>query len=121
MRAAFVVPLLAALAGLVSAAPTKRGNNGRITFYSGDMLQAPSCGGDAPSDGDFVAAVPENSQFNCGDRVNLWHDGKTVTVTVRDTCATCTDPNWFDLTKSAFSTLAPLEVGVVNDIVFWYA
>lgn len=121
MRAVSAIASIVALASLVSAAPTKRGNNGRITFYSGNMLQAPACGGDAPSDSDYVAAVPKNSQFKCGDRVNLWHDGKTVTVTVRDTCASCSDPNWFDLTKSAFSALAPLDAGVVNDIVFWHA
>ena len=122
MRAALFLSLFVTLLSVVLAAPTsnaKRGNNGRITFYSGNMLKAPACGGPAPKDSDFVAAVPESSGHKCGDKINLWHNGKTVTVTVRDFCATCSEPNWFDLTKAAFEKLADLELGLVNDIVFW--
>ncbi|WFD36187.1 hypothetical protein MCUN1_003064 [Malassezia cuniculi] len=122
MRAAFVIGLFVALFSVVLALPTsnsKRGTNGRITFYTGDMLNAPACGGPAPTDEDMICAVPENSGHECGDRINLWHNGKTVTVTVRDKCATCTEPNWFDLSKGAFSKLADLDLGIVDDIVFW--
>ena len=42
-------------------------------------------------------------------------DGKTVTVTVADTCPGCA-PGSVDLTPTAFQQLAPLEVGRLQGI-----
>lgn len=121
MRATFVAVLDSAIASAVVAAPAveKRGNNGRITYYSGSMLKAPACGGSAPTDDDFIAAVSKDSPFKCGDEVNLWRHNKHVKVKVVDECATCTFGHWFDLSKAAFKELAELELGELDDVVYW--
>ena len=119
MRAAIFVSLFIALASLVLTAPTKRGSNGRITYYSGDMLKNPACGGSAPSDDELICAVPQSSGHKCGDKITLQHHNHKVTVTVRDFCASCDKNDWFDLSKAAFSKLASLEEGMINDILFW--
>lgn len=49
----------------------------------------------------------------CGTRVKLRKGGKTVTVTIEDRCPTC-GKRGLDLSKHAFSQLAPTSAGVVN-------
>ncbi|PWN53255.1 hypothetical protein IE53DRAFT_366507 [Violaceomyces palustris] len=90
----------------------------KLTFYSGNQLLAPACGGKAPTDDDLVAAVtPHGGIGKCGDRIKLTYKGSSVTVTVRDYCAACT-PRWMDLTKGAFKRLAPLSQGVIEGATF---
>ncbi|PKI85030.1 hypothetical protein MVES_001344 [Malassezia vespertilionis] len=125
MRATFFTTVLVTLASAVLAAPTnsasmeKRGNGGRVTYYSGYMMANPACGGVAPNDDDMVAAVRSDSQFKCGDDVTLWNGDKSVTVKIVDHCESCTFGEWFDISKSAFSKLGALELGIINDIAYW--
>ncbi|WFD31492.1 hypothetical protein MSPP1_002529 [Malassezia sp. CBS 17886] len=121
MRATLFLTVFFALLSTVLAAPAlhKRGGNGRATYYSGYMMSDPACGGNAPNDDDMVAAVRSDSPFKCGDKVNLWRNGSKVSVTVVDHCDTCTSGHWFDLSKSAFSKLGALTLGVMDDIVYW--
>lgn len=124
MRATLFVSIFFTLLSLALAAPSnvdKRGHgrNGRITYYSGYMMDDPACGGSRPHDDDHVAAVRKDSQFKCGDVVTLSHNGNKVTVKIVDHCDTCTFGEWFDLSKSAFKKLGELELGIIDDIIFW--
>ena len=124
MRASFIVTLAATLCATAAVAvPIERrgGDGGRATFYYGHDLLDPACGGDAPTDDDLVAAVRADSPFKCGDKVGLWYKGKSIEVTIRDHCEGCTYGGWFDLTKCAFSKLADLDVGILEDVKFWHA
>ncbi len=42
-------------------------------------------------------------------------DNKVITVTVEDTCVTCSVGS-VDLTRGAFQALAPLSVGIIHGI-----
>lgn len=122
MRATFFATSLFALLSVALAAPTelkRSGNNGRVTYYSGYMMAEPACGGSAPNDDDLVAAVRKDSPFKCGDQVTLSHKGNKVTVKVVDHCDTCTYGEWFDLSKSAFKKLGALDLGIIDDILYW--
>lgn len=64
-----------------------------ITWYDGDMLEQPACGGATPVDADMIAAVPESwGKSWCGKKITLKKGSKTVTVLVVDFCATCELP-----------------------------
>ncbi|CAO1628289.1 unnamed protein product [Sympodiomycopsis kandeliae] len=93
----------------------KSGGNGKATFYTGDQLDAPACGGPRPSDNDMIAAVKQGSQFKCGDHITLHKGSKSVTVKVVDMCEGCENTH-FDLSKAAFKSLAPLSEGVINGL-----
>lgn len=123
MRATLFLTILFALVSVASAAPAqlqpRGGRNGRVTYYSGYMMAEPACGGATPNDEDLVAAVRADSPFKCGDKVTLMHNGNKVTVKVVDHCDSCTYGEWFDLSKSAFKKLGALELGIIDDIIFW--
>ncbi|WFC98317.1 hypothetical protein MYAM1_001043 [Malassezia yamatoensis] len=123
MRATLFFSIFFALVSIAFAAPTKfetrSGKNGRVTYYSGYMMDEPACGGSAPNDDDLVAAVRSDSPFKCGDSVTLMRGGNKATVKIVDHCDSCTYGEWFDLSKSAFKKLGELELGVMNDIIYW--
>ena len=52
---------------------------------------------------------------HCGECVKLKNsDGKSIVVRIIDQCPECTAPHLFDLSKDAFSEMAPLSKGVVK-------
>ncbi|RDX42316.1 barwin-like endoglucanase [Lentinus brumalis] len=78
---------------------------GEATFYF------PSGVGYFPGAGDDPTANPM-----CGlQMVVTGPDGKSVTVTVADTCPSCA-PGSVELTPAAFLQLANLEVGIIPGI-----
>ncbi|CDR99340.1 uncharacterized protein SPSC_04065 [Sporisorium scitamineum] len=91
---------------------------GKVTWYAGDQLSAPACGGPTPTDDSKILAVKKNGGYGkCGDKVHLHYNGKMVSATIVDYCASC---EWghFDTTKSVFKALAPLSQGVIEPIHF---
>lgn len=113
MQFSTVFATVAAAALAVSAAPTPRGyqdnTNGMLTWYAGESLAAPACGGAAPNDWDLVVAVQEGA-YPCNTPVHIHYNGKMVPATVRDYCAGC-DAGHLDATKGVFAALAPLDQG----------
>lgn len=85
----------------------------KFTWYGGDQLSAPACGGKTPNRNDRVVAVPTSSPAKCGDEVHLHHNGKMVKAKVVDHCAGCA-PHQFDLTQGTFEALAELVVGEIT-------
>lgn len=110
------------LASSVVASPIEKraffNRGAKLTWYAGNALSAPACGGPTPSDNDMVAAVSRSSQFNCGDELTFEYYGKQSKVRVVDICEGC-DSKWFDLSKAAFSALEALEVGELINVDFW--
>lgn len=95
----------------------KRGN-GKLTWYSGGMLDAPACGGSTPSDHDMIVAVAENGGYgSCNQEVELSYKGKTVKAKIVDYCEGC-GYGHFDATKGLFSHFADLEEGVLTGLGF---
>lgn len=45
--------------------------DGQLTWYAGQSLAAPSCGGAAPGDNDLAIAVSANSGFPCGSWLHI--------------------------------------------------
>jgi expansin (peptidoglycan-binding protein) len=91
----------------------RRATSGRITYYTGSMLQNPACGGPDPSNNSMIAAVKKGGKYGCGDTLRIKSGSKSVTVTVVDYCAGCSSTA-VDLTSGAFKRLAKLSKGVVN-------
>lgn len=92
--------------------------SGKLTYYAGNQLNNPACGGPTPNDNSMVVAVKENGGYgSCGETVHIHYGGKMVSVKIVDYCASC---EWghFDGTKGVFKQLAPLSKGVLNGIHF---
>ncbi|KAL0582041.1 hypothetical protein V5O48_000099 [Marasmius crinis-equi] len=95
-----------------------------ITWYTGQDLLRPSCWADeiwAPTDSSFVCAVTMEGwkdKPQCFKFLELCNGPeKCVFVRVVDTCAGCDKGSkHVDLTKSAFTALADLDQGRLNDI-----
>ncbi|KAL4401815.1 hypothetical protein ACI68E_001464 [Malassezia pachydermatis] len=125
MRAAIITTIFT-LATAVIAAPVpaeKRGSwhprSAKITWYSGNSLSNPYCGGPTPTDQDMVAATGWDSPYGCGDTITFDYYGHKATVTVVDKCEGCHSGAWFDISKAAFSKLADLEVGELINVDFY--
>lgn len=125
MRAASIATTFIAFvasAAFAAPMPQKRGDfhnrAARLTWYSGNSLHDPYCGGDTPKDSDMVVATSFDSPYQCGDSLTFEYFGKSATVKVVDRCEGCS-ADWFDLTKGAFSALTDLEVGVLEDVDYW--
>jgi len=100
-------------------------NNARVTYYNGNGGYG-SCG-TVINDGDYSVALNANQMANggnpnnnpnCGKRIKVNYNGKSVTVTVRDTCPGC-PYGGLDLTPAAFGALAPLSQGVLTASWSW--
>lgn len=74
--------------------PKGKGKSGvRVTYYAGNQLNNPACGGPTPNDNDMVAAVVKDGGYgSCGDKMTLTSGGKSVTVTIVDYCEGCPSP-----------------------------
>ncbi|WFD02349.1 hypothetical protein MOBT1_001031 [Malassezia obtusa] len=95
----------------------KRGG-GRLTWYSGGMLDDPACGGPTPSDEDLIVAVAEGGGYgSCNQHVELSYQGKTVKAKIVDYCEGC-EYGHFDATKGLFSHFADLGEGVLTGVNF---
>lgn len=93
----------------------KRGH-GKMTWYAGGMLSSPACGGEAPSDDDFVVAVAQNGGYgSCNQKVRFHYQGHSVEATIRDYCEGCGFGH-FDATKGLFSKFAGLDKGMLTGI-----
>ncbi|KAI0753801.1 RlpA-like double-psi beta-barrel-protein domain-containing protein-containing protein [Fomes fomentarius] len=114
----FSVVLAALSAATVAYAQSGAGD---ATFYTPGLG---SCG--HPNvETDFIAALdpttmqnPANPNANplCGRQVQVTGpDGRTVMVTVADTCPGCA-PGSIDLTPAAFQQLASLDVGRLQGV-----
>lgn len=90
----------------------------RITFYSGQQLNNPACGGPTPSSKAMVAAVKNGGHFKCGDWLHISKGGKSVKVKVVDYCGSCSNKA-IDLTPGAFKKLAKLSDGVITGARVW--
>ena len=79
-----------------------------MTWYSGESLKNPACGGGTPGNNELVAAVLQHGGYaKCGDHITLKHNGKSVTVKIVDYCASGCSGTWFDVTQvSMLSGLA---------------
>lgn len=87
----------------------------KVTWYAGESLQAPACGGATPNDSSNIVAVATSSPATCGDWVHLHYNGNMVAAQVVDECAACA-PHQVDATKGVFQALAPLEQGQLEGV-----
>lgn len=126
MRTSAFITIFAALAiatsTFTSAAPIpeseeqlqERGmTSPRITYYSGQQLQNPACGGPTPSRNSMIAAVKKGGAFSCGDHIRISHKNKSIKVKVVDYCESCSNKA-VDLTPGAFAKLANLDEGIIT-------
>lgn len=61
---------------------------GKATWYGGNQLNDPACGGPTPNDNSMIAAVKKNGGYGkCGETVHLHYQGKMVSVKIVDYCA----------------------------------
>ncbi|SOV06138.1 uncharacterized protein UDID_01593 [Ustilago sp. UG-2017a] len=91
---------------------------GKATWYGGNQLNDPACGGPTPNDNSMIAAVKKNGGYGkCGETVHLHYQGKMVSVKIVDYCASC---EWghFDLSRGAFKKLASIDQGVIEGLHF---
>ncbi|GMM36927.1 hypothetical protein DASC09_042520 [Saccharomycopsis crataegensis] len=103
-----------------SASSSSSSYAGRGTYWTPDSTDA--CGITAGPN-DLVAAIginlyDSNTNSNyisgyCGKKININYQGKSVSVTVVDACATCGDQD-LDLSPSAFAALADLSIGEIQ-------
>ncbi|EJF58907.1 barwin-like endoglucanase [Dichomitus squalens] len=122
----FTAVVLAALSAATAGfAQSLSMSGGDATFYTPGLG---SCGF-FNTEADFIVAVDiatiqsfpgatanPNANPMCGRQmVVTGPDGKTVTVTVADTCPGCA-PGSVDLTPTAFQQLASLDVGRLHGI-----
>ncbi len=88
-----------------------------MTWYDGESLQGPACGGPAPNDNSLAVAVASSSPAKCNQQIKITYRGKSVTARVRDRCAGCAW-NSVDGTKRVFRALAPLDQGRLRGIKY---
>ena len=88
---------------------------GTATYYTTWSSSPGSCG-QIPQNGSIVAINSSYMNGKCGSCIQVNYQGKTIKVTVTDTCAGC-DSTHIDLSNLAFQQLAPLSDG--NIPVTW--
>lgn len=91
--------------------------DGIATWYDGDQLWNPSCGGSNPNDKSPVCAVSYASGIACHSTIELHYKGNSTTCIVRDHCADC-PWNHVDLTTSMFGNLAALDEGKLYGVTY---
>lgn len=107
---ALSLTLWAATPAPVSTASSVRGV---ASWYCGSS--SPCTKGYGPDD--LVAAIDrKDTPWDKGDRVTVTSGGRSVTVTIVDTCL-CVGRRVIDLTSSAFRRLAPLGVGLIPVVI----
>lgn len=107
-----------------TTAPTTGKNSGDITYYAPGLG---SCGiTNGPSDmivalaADMMTGYANpNDNPNCGKSITISYNGVTATATIEDTCEACTGAS-IDLTPSLFEKFAPLGVGRVSGVEWWF-
>lgn len=86
------------------------------------------------TDSDYIAAVshilydsyPGNGGINpnrnpvCGRKINVTYQAKSVTITVTDRCEACAETD-LDVSPAAFSQLADISVGRLDEISWHWA
>ncbi|KAI0743745.1 RlpA-like double-psi beta-barrel-protein domain-containing protein-containing protein [Daedaleopsis nitida] len=78
--------------------------------------------GNQNQNSDFVAALSPTeyaSGANCGRRIAVHYQGRTVDVTVADLCPSCAVGH-IDLSQGAFQQLASLDVGLLQGVTYNY-
>ncbi|KAF8880755.1 RlpA-like double-psi beta-barrel-protein domain-containing protein-containing protein [Infundibulicybe gibba] len=88
------------------------GFQGQATWY---RTGYGSCGG-SNQDGDFIAALSTaeyNGGAHCWQRIMVEHEGRSVEVTIVDSCPGCGE-NGLDLSPAAFEALAPSGAGRID-------
>ncbi|KAI0685334.1 RlpA-like double-psi beta-barrel-protein domain-containing protein-containing protein [Cerioporus squamosus] len=112
LKAILVAVAVAAVA--VHGAPRAADISGDATYYypNGGLG---ACGSPIQNS-DFAVAL-SSSQYsggaNCGRRINVQYQGKSVVATVRDLCPGCASGS-IDLTSGAFQQLANLDLGRIQ-------
>ncbi|KAK3376889.1 RlpA-like double-psi beta-barrel-protein domain-containing protein-containing protein [Lasiosphaeria ovina] len=125
-----LVTALLSVLQLAAAAPassegasslTARSNSGEFTFYSPGLGACGITSTDsdlvvALAKGMFDAQTPNGNPNNnplCGKKINASFQGKSVTVTIVDSCPGCAGAG-LDLSPTAFSQLADQTLGHVS-------
>ncbi|KAH9946270.1 RlpA-like double-psi beta-barrel-protein domain-containing protein-containing protein [Epithele typhae] len=111
------VVFVALLSALALAAPVKRFDNARYTYYDAGKN---ACGS-TDSNTDYVIALsPEfyNNGANCWRSVTVQYNGKQVQARATDECPGCSGDQ-VDLSRPLFAALAPLDKGVLYG-QWWY-
>lgn len=106
--------------------PSSGDHSGEGTFYSTGLG---ACG-ETNQDTDYIVAVShilyENNQVNgnsndnslCGKKIKASYEGKSVEVTVVDSCEGCAE-NDLDFSPSAFSEIADQSLGRIDITWEW--
>ncbi|RIB21935.1 expansin module family protein, partial [Gigaspora rosea] len=90
------------------------------TFYEGDVLKNAFCYGNGklPSynakPSDMIGAMKMSGTSMCYKCVEIKCGSKSIIVKIIDACPTCGSSDDIDLTKQAFSELAPPVKGIVS-------
>ncbi|RPD63953.1 barwin-like endoglucanase [Lentinus tigrinus ALCF2SS1-7] len=107
-----IVAFVAAIA--VHGAPRAADISGDATYYEPNGGLG-ACGSPIQNS-DFAVAL-SSAQYsggsNCGRRINVHYQGKSVEATVVDLCPGCASGS-IDLTPSAFQQLADLSAGRIQ-------
>ncbi|CAG8499547.1 26443_t:CDS:1 [Dentiscutata erythropus] len=92
----------------------------KITFYEGSTLENAFCYGNGklPSynakSTDMIGAMKMSGTSMCYKCVQILCGSNSVVVKIIDRCATCGSSQDIDLTKAAFTKLAPAVKGIVS-------
>jgi expansin (peptidoglycan-binding protein) len=105
-------------AGNVAELEQRSSSKAQITYYGGQQLKNPACGGPVPTSNSMVAAVMDGGDYVCGDRIKIKHGNRVVSVKVVDFCTSCSQ-SAIDLTPGAFSRLANLKQGTIRGAQVW--
>ncbi|KJA24893.1 hypothetical protein HYPSUDRAFT_453275 [Hypholoma sublateritium FD-334 SS-4] len=110
-----LVSFLLFLAGSVLANSSKSG--GATWFNTG----LGACGAFSNNGDNIVALSPVDyaAGLHCFKKINVHHQGKTVTATIVDLCPSC-GKSAIDLSQAAFQTLASLDLGMI-EVTWEYA
>ncbi|KAJ7081216.1 Non-catalytic module family EXPN protein [Mycena belliarum] len=103
-----------ALSVLVSFIAVVAATSGQATWYQPNGGRG-ACG--KPLQNGDLALALTSANFaggrNCGKRVNVQYQGRSITAVVQDECPGC-QTNGIDLTEGAFRKLASLDAGVIQ-------
>ncbi|KAJ3190822.1 hypothetical protein HK101_008334 [Irineochytrium annulatum] len=97
------------------ASLAKRHANIRTTWYRPNDDNYESACGHPIHNSDMICAISIKT-FNmdmCGKKINVHNEGKSVQVTLWDSCAACPD-NGLDLSLAAFKEIGDLDTGVLS-------